>query len=112
MTRSSSLPASDITRLIGGHHVVGYDLAPEHWGRGYATEATLAIVNFGFRELRLHRVSSWRIADNAASARVPERVGLRPEGRLRDDEYFKGRWWNTLLYGPLELEWRASAASR
>ena len=91
---------------------IGYELAPEYWGRGYATEAALAIVDFGFRELELHRISSWCIADNAASARVLERVGLRPEGRLRENEYFKGRWWDTLLYGLLESEWRASATSR
>ena len=91
---------------------IGYELAPEYWGRGYATEAALAIVDLGFRELELHRISSWCIAGNAASARVLERVGLRPEGRLRENEYFKGRWWDTLLYGLLESEWRASATSR
>ena len=37
---------------------IGYELAPEYWGRGYATEAALAIVDFGFRELELHRISS------------------------------------------------------
>ena len=90
---------------------IGFELAPEYWGRGYATEATLAMVNFGFQKLELHRISSWCIADNAASARVLEKVGLRPEGRLRENEYFKGRWWDTLLYGILEREWRTSATT-
>ena len=84
---------------------IGYELAPEHWGKGYATEATRSIVEFGFQELKLHRVSSWCIADNVASARVLEKVGLRQEGRLRENEYFKGRWWDTLLYGLLDSEW-------
>ncbi|MBI2856364.1 MAG: GNAT family N-acetyltransferase [Chloroflexi bacterium] len=88
---------------------IGYELAPEHWGRGYATEAARAIVGFGFRDLELHRISSWCIADNTASARVLERVGLHLEGRLQQNEYFKGRWWDTLLYGLLESEWRAWA---
>jgi RimJ/RimL family protein N-acetyltransferase len=91
---------------------IGFELAPEHWGRGYATEAALAMVDFGFRELGLRRVSSWCVADNAASARVLERVGMRLEGRLRENERFKGRWWDTLLYGLLESEWRAMAAGR
>ena len=90
---------------------IGYELAPEHWGRGYATEAALAVVSFGFRELELHRISSWCIADNSASARVLEKVGLRPEGRLRENEYFKGRWWDTLLYGVLESEWTSLSPS-
>ena len=90
---------------------IGYELAPQHWGHGYATEAALAIVNVGFQELGLHRISSWCIADNVASARVLEKVGLRLEGRWRENEHFKGRWWDTLLYGLLESEWRASATN-
>ena len=86
---------------------IGYELAPEFWGNGYATEAALAMVEFGFRELKLHRVSSWCIANNRASARVLEKAGLRLEGRLRENECFKGRWWDTLLYGVLENDWRS-----
>ena len=86
---------------------IGYELAPEHWGIGYATEAARAIVRFGFGELRLHRISSWCYADNIASARVLEKLGFYAEGRLREKEHFKGRWWDTLLFGMLEDEWRA-----
>lgn len=85
---------------------IGYELDPEYWGKGYATEAAQAMVDFGFRELALHRISSWCIADNVASVRVLERLGMRLEGRLRENEYFKERWWDTLLYGLLENEWR------
>jgi RimJ/RimL family protein N-acetyltransferase len=84
---------------------IGYELAPEYWGRGYATEAARTMVDFGFRELDLHRISSWCIADNVASARVLEKTGLRLEGRLRENEHFKGRWWDTLLFGVLREEW-------
>ena len=48
---------------------IGYELAPDYWGRGYATEAARAMVNFGFAELGLYRISSWCIAENEASAR-------------------------------------------
>ena len=91
---------------------IGYELSPEYWGQGYATEAAQAMVDFGFRELALHRISSWCIADNIASVRVLERLGMRLEGRSQENEYFKGRWWDTLLYGLLESEWEASVASR
>ncbi|HEU0021253.1 MAG TPA: GNAT family protein [Dehalococcoidia bacterium] len=111
---------SDTSRVIGNCGIrlkdrrfweadIGYEIAPEHWGQGYASEAALAIVELGFRELGLHRISSWCIADNAASARVLEKVGLKLEGRLRENEYFKGRWWDTLLYGLLQNEWRGRA---
>ena len=90
---------------------IGYELAPELWGQGYATEAALAMVRFGFQELELHRISAWCIAENTASARVLEKVGLRLEGRLREKRYFKGRWWDTLLYGLLKSEWRDSGTN-
>ena len=62
-------------------------------------------MQFGFAELKVHRIWAWCIADNAASARLLERLGLKLEGRLREKEYFKGRWWDTLVYGILENEW-------
>ncbi len=84
---------------------IGYELAPDHWGRGYATEAARAIVAFGFTELHLHRISAWCIADNTGSVHVLEKAGLGLEGRLRENEYFKDRWWDTLLYAVLKDEW-------
>ena len=88
---------------------IGYELAPDCWGQGFATEAARAMVKFGFRDLGLHRISSWCIADNTASARVLERLGFRQEGRLRRNEYFKRRWRDTLLYALLVDEWKDPA---
>lgn len=85
---------------------IGYELAPQYWGHGYATEAARAMVDFGFLELGLRRISSWCIADNVASARLLERLGFVQEGRLRRNEFFKGRWWDTLLYALPAEEWR------
>ena len=45
---------------------IGYELSLEYWNRGYATEAALAVVNFGFQTLKLHRISAWCIAANTA----------------------------------------------
>jgi RimJ/RimL family protein N-acetyltransferase len=88
---------------------IGYELAPAHWGRGYATEAARAMVRIGFDDLHLHRVSAWCIADNVASARVLEKAGLRLEGRLRQNEFFQDRWWDTLLYAVLSDDWSGEA---
>jgi RimJ/RimL family protein N-acetyltransferase len=85
---------------------IGYELDPKYWGHGYATEAASAMVRFGFEELKVHRIWAWCIAENAASAHVLEKLGMRLEGRLRDKEQFKGRWWDTLNYGILDHEWK------
>jgi [ribosomal protein S5]-alanine N-acetyltransferase len=86
---------------------IGYELRVEQWGKGYATEAASVLLDFGFATLGLNRISSWCIADNARSARVLERLGMRLEGRLRANEFFQDRWWDTLLYGLLRGEWEA-----
>ena len=84
---------------------IGYELDPKHWNHGYATEAAHAIVDFGFNKFGLHRVWSWCVADNLGSAHVLEKLGMRLEGRLRENEYYKGRWWDTLMYAILADEW-------
>ena len=86
---------------------IGYELNPEHWGRGYATEAARAMVAYGFKTLGLGRISSWCISENVRSAHVLEKVGMRLEGRLRRNAFFKRRWWDTSLYGLLREEWAA-----
>lgn len=86
---------------------IGYELDPAYWGHGYATEAARCVLNFAFGRLRVHRVWATCIADNDASARVLEKVGLQREGCLRENRWMKGRWWDTLVYGILYREWRA-----
>ena len=84
---------------------VGFELAPPHWGQGYATEAAAALVGYGFSELGLHRVFAHCIGENEASARVLARIGMRREGVLREHEFFRERWWDVHLYGMLAAEW-------
>ncbi len=80
---------------------IGYEIAPDQWGRGYASEAVAAIVGFGIETLRVHRITAWLVADNVASARVLEKNGFQLEGRLRDKEMYKGRYWDVLMYARL-----------
>ncbi|MCL4264610.1 MAG: GNAT family N-acetyltransferase [Anaerolineae bacterium] len=95
-------------KYAGAHEGdIGYELAPEQWGHGYATEAARAIVDFGFTQLKLHRISSWCVADNTGSAHVLQKLGMQPEGRLRENEQYKGRYWDTLLFAILDYEWQA-----
>ena len=86
---------------------LGYEISPEHWGCGYATEAARAMVDLGFEELGLHRIWGECVLENTASRRVMEKLGMRCEGRLRQTQWYKGRWWDTLVYGILEWEWQA-----
>ncbi len=84
---------------------IGFELDPREWGQGYATEAAAELLRFGFDELGLAWIWSWCVAENVASRRVLERVGLRLEERRARHEWFKGRWWDTLRYGLSAAEW-------
>jgi [ribosomal protein S5]-alanine N-acetyltransferase len=88
---------------------IGYEIAPGYWGEGYASEAARVVVAFGFGELRLHRIWARCVAENVASYRVLEKTGMRRERRLREEEWMKGRWWDILVYGILDYEWRSQA---
>jgi ribosomal-protein-alanine N-acetyltransferase len=85
---------------------LGYEIDSRYWGRGYATEASRALLEFGFEQLGLHRIWAYCIAENIASARVLEKIGMRYEGRQRESEWMKNRWWDTLHYAILDSEWR------
>ncbi|MBO0778203.1 MAG: GNAT family N-acetyltransferase [Ktedonobacteraceae bacterium] len=87
---------------------LGYEIDSRYWGQGYASEAARAIVDFGFRELRLHRIWAHCIADNTGSARVMQKLGMRFEGRLYETEWMRERWWDLLLYALLDREWQPS----
>lgn len=83
---------------------IGYELNPDHWGRGYATEAARAMLALGFDELRLHRIWAECVADNLASARVLEKLGMRREAHFHEHQWYRDRWWDTLIYAMLETE--------
>jgi [ribosomal protein S5]-alanine N-acetyltransferase len=56
---------------------VAYRLLPKYWGQGFATEAALASVRFGFADLDLKRIIGLVMPENIASVRVLEKTGLR-----------------------------------
>jgi RimJ/RimL family protein N-acetyltransferase len=89
---------------------IGFVLHPDHQGRGYATEAARELLRIAFEELALHRVVGRTEARNAASARVLERLGMRHEAHLVENEWVKGEWQSELVYALLDREWRASVA--
>jgi RimJ/RimL family protein N-acetyltransferase len=65
------------------------------------------VLDFGFSSMDLQRVTAWCIADNVASARVLEKIGMKLEKRMRHHQYFKGRWWDTLWYAISYEDWQA-----
>ena len=87
---------------------VGYVIHPDHQGRGYATEATAALVDVGFRDIGLHRIRASADARNAASIKVMEHLGMRREALFVESEFVKGEWTDEVVYAILATDWQRS----
>jgi RimJ/RimL family protein N-acetyltransferase len=88
-----------------GERGFGYLLHQAHWGQGYATEAVLGILAFGFRDLGAQRISAWCNAANVASARVLTKAGLNLSRRFQDVDPKSGTPIECLEYAILRAEW-------
>jgi RimJ/RimL family protein N-acetyltransferase len=84
---------------------LGYWFGRAYWGYGYATEAARAVVRFGFETLGLNRVFATCFADNPASERVMQKLGMRCEGTMRQHYKRFGLYHDGQLYGLLRSEW-------
>jgi len=84
---------------------LGYWIDPDYQGEGYATAAARLVVDHGFAELRLHRVSATVVAGNEASRRVVEKLGFTHEGTKREDAFVGGEYVDRAVYGLLRREW-------
>jgi len=89
-----------------GRVELGYWIAPESQGRGYATGTADLLVEYAFAERRLNKVVARVLAFNDGSRRVLEKVGFEHAGRLREDFYFDGQYHDADLYDLLAAEWR------
>jgi RimJ/RimL family protein N-acetyltransferase len=77
------------------------------WGKGHGTEATRLVVRHAFDTLNLNRVWLQVYEYNERGLRVYQKVGFRTEGRLRQDTFRDGRYWDTVVMAVLREEWEA-----
>lgn len=91
---------------------LGYIFNPAYAGKGYATEAAAAIITLGFEKFGFHRIFARLDAKNAGSVGVVERLGLRREAHLVENDRFNGIWGDEYIYALLSHEWAARAPNR
>ncbi|MFJ9736834.1 GNAT family N-acetyltransferase [Streptomyces sp. NPDC101166] len=85
---------------------IGWVFNPECAGRGYATEAARALLSTAFDRLGVHRVFARLDVANTASVRVCERLGMRREAHLVDNDLDGDRWGSEYVYAVLAYEWK------
>jgi ribosomal-protein-alanine N-acetyltransferase len=85
---------------------IGWVFNRAYHGHGYATEAAMALLQYGFETLRLHRIIATCQPENVASCRVMEKLGMRREAHFRKCiGRPDNRWWDEYFYALLEEEW-------
>ncbi len=94
----------------GTEGLIGYIVEPRFAGRGYATSITRGLLCAAFDHLDLRRVTAGCFADNIASVRVLEKVGMRREQHgIEDSWHAELGWVDGYTYGILASEWRTKA---
>jgi [ribosomal protein S5]-alanine N-acetyltransferase len=100
--------ACDLSLIESNVVDLGYMLGVERWGKGYATEISLALIEAAFCELRAERVISTVDVNNSASIRVLEKIGMRWEAVYRRHRRAKNRWWDCHLFTLPREVWEAA----
>jgi len=102
----------DNPKLIGiiGHYrikpehyraEIGYMLLSEYQGKGIISEAINEVVNYGFEVMQLHSIEAIIDPENLASARVLQKNGFVKEAHLKENEYYDGKFLDTVIYSIL-----------
>ncbi|MGE5542741.1 MAG: GNAT family N-acetyltransferase [Bacillota bacterium] len=93
-------PADDDTQAE-----IGFTIAPAHQGRGYATEAVTAVLEYLFGVLKKHRVYGSVDPRNTRSIALLTRIGMREEAHFVKSIVMNGEWADDVIYAILDEEW-------
>lgn len=108
------------TNLIGtiGFHLwskpnsraeIGYELSQHYWQQGIMTDALTEILKYGFEEMALNRIEAHTLPNNHASIALLKKAGFQREGILREYEFYRERYNDTLVLSLLRRDWKQAA---
>ena len=83
---------------------IGYAITRAYWGKGMTTEATKALIDFGFTKMNVVRIQARCMIENIGSQRVMEKCGMSFEGIIRKAIFSKGQQHDLKLYSILKEE--------
>lgn len=84
---------------------LGYWIGKDYWKCGYCTEAARAIIEYGFKQLKLNKVKSSHFARNPASGKVMRNIGMKKEGFRREHVIKWNKYEDLVQYAILRKEW-------
>ncbi|KUY15741.1 GNAT family acetyltransferase [Elizabethkingia miricola] len=77
---------------------LGYWIAVPFWNKGYATEAASAILNFGIKELKFHKIYATHFIHNPASGKIMGKIGMQKEAVLKHHIKKEGQYLDIQMY--------------
>lgn len=89
------------------HAAIGYWLGKQYTGKGIMTRVVRELTDFAFTQLNLNRVEIRAAAENEKSRAIPEKLGFKNEGRIREAEWLYDKFVDHIVYGMLKKEWLA-----
>lgn len=84
---------------------IGYDITQYEWGKGYATEALEAVIDFGFNVMDLNRIEATITPGNNASVKVLKKLNFIQEGIVRERDFIKGKLEDGIIMSILKREY-------
>jgi [ribosomal protein S5]-alanine N-acetyltransferase len=78
---------------------LGYLLHPDHWNKGYVTEAIKTVLEYGFEQMHLHSAEAQLDPANEASAMVLKKNGFVQEALFKENHFYNGKYGDTAVYG-------------
>ena len=106
-------------KFVGAIGVVGYEwpsrtiefgywLSAYQQGKGIVTRAVAAMINNAFNDLGMNRVEIHCATGNTASRAIPERLGFKQDGVMREGDLLNGKFVDKVIYSMLVSEWKTS----
>ena len=102
-----------IAGIVGFHRIdwinrataIGYWIGEQYQGRGLITKSCSRVLDYSFGRMGLNRIEIRCATENAKSRAIPERLGFKEEGLIRDAEWLYDHYVDHIVYGILELDW-------
>lgn len=89
---------------------IGYWLGEKFTGKGFATKAVKHFIDHAFNDLDLRKIEMNVATNNFKSRAIPERLGFRQEGIIRNYQYLNGAYQDRVIYGLLKDEWNKTGS--
>ncbi len=83
---------------------IGYALSPEFWGNGYMIEAMEELIDFGFKEFKIHSIEANVNPNNKSSIRLLKKSGFKKEAHFRENYLYNDKFIDSVIYCLLESD--------